>query len=1036
MPLIVYKSSAGSGKTYTLVMEYLRLVLVNPLSFKNILAITFTNKATAEMKNRLLETLASLAAGAEDSHKLVEQLLTDPEQPLNEETIRFRASRVLQLIIHNYSEFSVSTIDSFMHRVVRTFAFDLQLPVNFEVELEHDVLVDRAVSNLLQRVGSDQEITALLTGFVKTLVDDEKGWDIRHGLTSIAETLFDEREREGASPLRELSPMQFLKIHLAIRRQIGNLEQQLREGSKRLLERLVAEGVTIDDTHRTRSGFFFYIQKLAIGDFSNFIPNRYVHDVLSTRKWESGKCRPEAKQALYANGELIAAELGEIVAFAEQHHEQYRTLQAVAENFFPTATLALLDQLLMQVARENNLVHLSEFNRRIASVVLHEPVPFIYARLGEKYRHFLIDEFQDTSIMQWHNLLPLAHNTLASDDGTSKAGKVMIVGDSKQSIYRWRNGETEQFQLLPLIFQKPDTPWFDDAERTLSLHYQPHHLATNYRSSVEVIEFNNRFFKQAAHLLPQQFQPVYANPEQKAAGGKNPGRVEIKFLDRNTDRKGKDGHLAFITETITTLLDEGYALSQIAVLCRGNDDCALVAQHLLKQQIAVVSSESLLLASSPKVSAVVLAFRMLNQPQNPVHRESLKRLMKVLQHSPTAPPVEPESLLSRLVTLPFYDLAEAIVRQLGFDREHDPYIQFFLDTVQEFSRKDYRGLAGFVEWWDDQRFRRSVQLPDGANAVQVMTIHKSKGLAFGAVIIPFVANTLKPGRSHDWIFHIAAGEEILPAARVRMTKKALDTSFASNYTLEMNKSRLDTLNLLYVAFTRARERLFVSADTPPQQTDHTGAASIIQSVLQLEWPNLQDINPFVFGEKTDNAPLAKRTLRSEEPLHKAYSGSHDWREMISTAGNYPETAKQQAQIDYGLLVHRLLSEIRNASDISQVLDKAKSGGQLDNATADAVTNSLHRILNMPECAPLFRAENVMKNEAALLLPDGSILRPDRVVLESNKTWVVDFKTGKPNASHHQQVARYAATLRAMELPDVQGMILYLSEPPFVEFVAQ
>ncbi len=1041
MPLLVYKSSAGSGKTFTLVKEYLKIVLENPFSYRQILAITFTNKATAEMKGRITETLAALANGSTGSKSMAEALKNDPEFNVNPELVPLRAARVLQFILHGYSEFSVSTVDSFMHRVVRAFAFDLHLPVNFEVEIDTDSLINRTVSELLNLVGSDKGITSLLTGFVKTLVDDEKGWDISTGIKSIAKSLFDERERIGAEPLRNFSPEDFLRLHIALQQFTSRFEQNLIRYGLDFVDLMKKNGIGMADTARGNAGFYNYMERLANGDFSRLKPNQHVLAAMENSKWESSKCSPLVRDSINTISGNISQILKNTIDIVETNQVQYQTLKAVAANFFPMATLSLLDILLVQVARDRNLVHLSEFNRRIASVVLNEPVPFIYARLGEKYRHFLIDEFQDTSIVQWQNILPLIHNTLSSpaEDHDPIA---MIVGDSKQSIYRWRNGETAQFQQLPLIYSRPDTPWFKEVEQTLVRNYKQKTLRLNFRSTPEIIDFNCQLFKHAGASLSSELKDVYDNVLQIAGGAVKNGRVEIVFNDGKGDEgKGKSWDITMVKSSVAKSISEGFSYAQMAVLCRGNDECATVARELLSDGVPVISSESLLLSSSPGVSAIVAAMRLLHQPENMIYKTSLTLLMQLISKEEklslkTEQGVINEASTDYLLSLPIYDLTENLVRRLGLNQHHDLYLQFFLDAVQEFSRKDHRGLPGFLEWWDDQRTKRSVELPDGAEAVQVMTIHKAKGLAFDVVILPFISNRVKPGRTFDWIFDVPVGDSILPAARVKMETRSLDTSFANLYKEEMDRSRLDAINLIYVAFTRAISRLYVFSAEPPAESDSPGTSFILRSMLKSAWPESALMNTFIFGYEANEECLKNNGIPQKSYLPPE-GLSFDWHELIAVgrpASIKSTLADISASIDFGILVHTILSNIITPDDIPQQISKAVIHGKLGPETAFRIENRITEIVRQPEVAPFFNFKGEVKTEAPILLANGNLLRPDRVMINDDEALVIDFKTGKPNKNHDDQIKQYTSALTELGYENVKGWLLYLSDPPHVKLV--
>lgn len=795
------------------------------------------------------------------------------------------------------------------------------------------------------------------------------------------------------------------------------------------------------DTARGNSGFFNYMERQANGDFSKLKPNQHVLSALKDNKWESAKCSPLVRDSIKTISESISQLLKITIDYTERNQKQYHTLKAVAANFFPMATLSLLDTLLVQVARDQNLVHLSEFNRRIATVVLNEPIPFIYARLGEKYRHFLIDEFQDTSVVQWQNILPLIHNSLSSPaDGHDPVA--MIVGDSKQSIYRWRNGETAQFQQLPLIYSRPDTPWFAEAEQNLIRNFKQKALKLNFRSAPEIIEFNCQLFKHAVTSLSSGLKEVYDNVKQIPGSSGKKGRVEVVFNDGKGDvGKGKSWDLSMVQSSVEKSFAEGFSYAQMAVLCRGNDECASVARELLSAGIPVVSSESLLLSSSPGVSAIVTTMRLLQQPDNMIYKTSLTLLLQLINKTEKlslhiVPGITNKAGADYLLSLPIYDLAENLVRRLGLNHHYDLYLQFFLDAVQEFSRNDHSGLPGFLEWWDEQRTKRSVDLPDGADAVQVMTIHKAKGLAFDVVILPFISNRVKPGRTFDWIFDVPVGDSILPAARVKMETKSLETSFADLYREEMDRTRLDAVNLLYVAFTRAISRLYIFSAEPPQESESPGPSFILRTMLSSAWPESAQMNTFVFGNRTNEECTGN--IRTPEVSSNPTEGlSFDWHELIAVgrpASVKSDLADISASIDFGIVVHTILSNIITPDDISKQVSKAVVHGKLNPEMAARIDKRITEIINLADVAPFFNFQGEVKTEVPILLSNGNLLRPDRVMINKEEAFVIDFKTGKPDNTHDEQIKNYISALAELGYRNVKGWLLYLSDPPHVKLV--
>ena len=442
---IVYKSSAGSGKTFTLVKEYLTLVLVQPSLFRHVLAITFTNKAANEMKQRILSSLIEMAECEkfEDSNavKFLLPVIIE-ETGLTKETIQKNSKKVLELILHNYSDFGVSTIDSFVHKIIRSFAFDLHLPLNFEVELQTDELLSKVIDLLLNQVGSNENLTKLMVEFVQTRAEDDKNWNIEKDLFEVSKSLLKEDSQVFIEKLNELSIDDFLKINRDMIKSVRQFEKTLSKFGKEAIQIIESRGVPVEAFYYGKRGIVTYFNRFASKNFENIFPNNYILKTIEEDKWFSGKATDHDKDDINEIKDSLIQIYTQIIGFVDGQYEKYITYSEIIKNLYPVAILSTIEKLMTEYKSENNIVLISEFNKRISEVVLAEPVPFVYERVGEKYQHFLVDEFQDTSILQWQNLLPLIDNSLAS------ANKNLVVGDGKQAIYRWRNGEVEQFARL------------------------------------------------------------------------------------------------------------------------------------------------------------------------------------------------------------------------------------------------------------------------------------------------------------------------------------------------------------------------------------------------------------------------------------------------------------------------------------------------------------------------------------------------------------------------------------------------------------
>ena len=507
----IYKSSAGSGKTFTLVKEYLALALNDaakpPQSYKHILAVTFTNKAAAEMKERIIKALKELA---EDDYSTIssgtrtmlaalkEHKKLNAVKKVDDVTIRMRSKNILTAILHNYSDFAIGTIDSFVQKVVRTFAFDLKIPMSFDIEMDDDKLLTQAIDLLLAQIGNDEKLTKALIEFTESKTDEEKSWHIENDLKLFAKNLLTEEGSVYIDKLKNLTIDDFFGIKDSLTIELKKFEIFINSCGNEGLEIIKRGGVEHEKFAGGANGigkYFTYLFEIRIDKLT---PTATVQKNIDSENWYSGKASKDDKASIDAIAGALKNIFTKATEYVEKYKSEYIVFSLINKNIYSLAVLNEIEKLLNEYKAENNILHISEFNKMIAKIVMNEPIPFIYERLGEKYNNYLIDEFQDTSVLQFQNLLPLIDNSLATGHFT------MLVGDGKQAIYRWRGGEVEQFAMLPEIFKHNNNELVLERQKALIRNHNPEVLKNNFRSKREVIEFNNSLFRFLGNTLNEK----------------------------------------------------------------------------------------------------------------------------------------------------------------------------------------------------------------------------------------------------------------------------------------------------------------------------------------------------------------------------------------------------------------------------------------------------------------------------------------------------------------------------------------------------
>jgi ATP-dependent exoDNAse (exonuclease V) beta subunit len=1044
----VYKSSAGSGKTYTLVREYIALALQSPAYFRHILAITFTNKAANEMKQRIIQGLVQLADPVKFADgPVIKFMLPDLSKATGHSVteVTLRAQAVLTRILHEYDDFSVRTIDSFVSRIIRTFAHDLHLPVDFEIEMDRDLMLDEAVEQLISKAGIDKELTNILVDFTEAKADEEKSWQIETDIKKTAGYLFSEGSQKFISKLHEIPPVRLNEIAREIRQTRKSFEDSIITLAQTAKKLITNNGIDNASFARGTSGIGGYFFKLADGIIAG--PNSYVLATINDNKWIAAKADAIQISAINSVKDQLTAIYHQCDGILEKGSARYALLGMIDKNIFQMGVLNAMEMEIDTIRREKRILHISEFNKRITDIILKEPVPFIYERIGEKYYNYLIDEFQDTSELQWKNLLPLIGDSLAYGRYN------LVVGDGKQAIYRFRNGQVEQFLMLPALPEKYEKEVFGDTEQALGTNYNPKVLKSNFRSLPEIIHFNNEFFGFLAQQLSAGFQNIYTDHTQETSPGKTGGLVAVEFLPYHSRAEFDELNINRVQQLVYELNEKGFSNADIAILTRSNREGSIIARHLMTNGVSVVSAEALLLAASPEVNFVITALQHISNPQNlvaiasilnelirkgkinttlihnfPVQKTEWFFLEKVLSDNGI------EFNIKSLRGLPLYDLCEEIIRIFGLNiGEYNIYLQFFLDFVNKVSASQGTHLADLLEAWDEKKGKLSVVVPEGINAIRIMTIHKAKGLEFPVVIWPMA--TEKHKTTFDQIWVDLPGDLIpgLPVALLQTGTTMEEVGYSEQYQKERNSSMLDMINLIYVAFTRPAERLYVITREPGKGDSNNLPNLITQFIERNSEDWTQTDNKYYRG--TD-----EYVVKTAKPLPVASMLSEmissPWQGRIKIARRAPvywstdQTNNKQA---WGTLIHDTLAAIRSNKDIPAIIAKQADTNLLTDEETALLNQRVNATVNHDLLKKYFTSNVELKPEAGILTPKGDIFRPDRVIFNENETVIMEFKTGIPEPEkHRKQLDNYGNLLEQMGYSTIRKLLVYIDETVTVE----
>ena len=1034
--LKILSASAGSGKTFSLVQEFLKLTLTNGEkgSFSKIIAMTFTNKASLEMKERIIEALDLLSHQHLSSQKAISKRdallsITAENTQLEKGLLQHRAQKVLKEILHHYEDFNVLTIDKFSLRLIRTFARDLDIQQDFKVVLEEKQLLEQVVDDLLSNIGRDEHkrLTKLALRYAKSNLEEGEKWNFRKNLIDFSSVLIKESNQEFVAKVleKEYSSEEYDTINAKLK----TIKSQYEVVIKNWVEHFQSFNLSKGDLPGGMHGVLGLADKLE---------KQLEENPIRLRKYKAVEASIEGSNL--KEGHSFPDELRKsIIRLYEETDtiaDEFYCYNLLRKNFYNLALLKYVGEQLQNIRKEESIIRISEFNAMISKLISEENAPYIYERLGTKFSHYLLDEFQDTSRLQWLNLIPLLH------DAVGQGNFNLIVGDPKQAIYRFRNGLVEQFIELPEIYNPEGDPELSAISHQFNAQGSKEPLEANWRSDKNIVEFNNLFFPDFVDPLHPDIKKAYEDVEQIPMG-KDGGYVEFKhYPDKMTNAEYADYELENIHNWIRECEADGFKRGDICLLARNAKDGRRWAQYLTKQKEAykVVSSDSLAIGADKTIQLFVDYLNLRRNYNN--HTKQTQFAVSYFVQQSKDPLEELKELwdgrVGKLKMNEFierffesrknliynydnlYDLGQQFARLFNVDELNNPYLHHLMEMLQEYDLNEGPDIKGFLEFWTQKGSTETVQIPENDEAIKIMTVHKSKGLEFPIVMLPKLGWEIKMREenflSNDGTIYYTS-----------LKKDNAPEFITQEYESEHYKKLMDEFNLLYVAMTRPVNRLYASVK---KNGANTVESEIIKQLTNINDTRLiteekDDFELYSFGEKSRNESTHEDESKAFRPEKM---NDYLWFPEISLQDKdalEEEDLSQERR--FGNQLHLILSKVNTPNDLTKQMKALLLQGKLENEMLKDLDELAKKALSNEEYLSLINRGVKILNEQDILLDVNDIKRPDKLILTKDGVIIIDFKTGKQGIKDEQQVNNYAFALRELGYLTVEGYLFYLRD---------
>ena len=1092
-PLTVYKASAGSGKTFTLAVEYIKLLVSDPQNYRYTLAVTFTNKATQEMKQRILSKLYGIANSLPDAEDYFNKVKEAFPQ-LSEKVIRNRAADALTMLVHDYNAFRVETIDSFFQRVLRNLARELGLTANLQVMLNDYEVESQAVDNIIENINTENDpLLGWIMDFINERMTDDKSWNVISQIKEFGKNIFSDFYKDHQDKLHNLmdDAATFKKYTSSLRALKGKADKTMKDFADRYATIAAHAGLTDQCYSHGHSNAPGYFENLANGHYLGDIPkmpNSYILKGMADHEALVKKA-----DINWPESQVIINEVGPLLEEAEAARKQAAlttvSVLLTLQNINQLRLLGRIEQEVNNINAANNDYPLSNTQKLLNSLIDKSDSPFIYEKIGGQLRYIMIDEFQDTSTIQWENFKVLLDDCIAHQNGS------LIVGDVKQSIYRWRDGDWTLLQGL--------TP------ENYPNKVKVENLDTNYRSQPNIVNFNNAFFSKAAELTATasfadlsekkvkdsilhealQIKHAYEDVRQKTPPAKpKAGLVSISLLPKDSY---EELMVTKVKATVEMLLSKGIPEKKIAIIVRKNKHIKFLADYFLHNDITVngrsfkvnmVSDEAFRLDASLAVCVIVKAMVLLTNPADKLTEAFLAKAYASIRCREqgrelseadlflsdkgvsAALPVELTADRAKLLSKPLIDLAEELyaIFHLKTLNNESAYVCAFFDQLSNFLQKHIAGIDEFIEEWDESLCAKSIH-SDEIDGIRLLTVHKSKGLEFDNVIMPYCDWQIEDRRDILWVEPAQAPYNELAVVPVNINpKKLLMSIYAEDYESEHLKSLVDNLNVLYVAFTRASRNLFVIGKKDSSDYPSMTIQTVLPELSELHMEEDEDddgvatyhfgtLSPSKVSPKTDEADkelepnvfLQESTgvnITIDDTTSKAkFKQSNDSTDFITPDDEQEDKARIEEYIQTGNILHQLFATIHDYTDVDAAIDQLEFDGILYNhpMTRPQLKAFIQKKLAIPQIHEWFSPRWTVMNECSIIYYDTEHdridkRRPDRVIYDGKEMIVIDFKTGRQNEEHKRQVGRYVSLLQQMGYAHVKGYLWYIRHDDIIE----
>lgn len=1022
-PFNIYKSSAGSGKTYTLSKNYIRLALKSKNNYRKILAVTFTNKAAEEMKSRILQMIHQIANG-EEKDLIIEFSKFYNVSP---EEIIFRSNNLKSKILHNYSYFSITTIDTFFYSIIQSFTRDLKFRGKFNIEMDLDFVANEVVDNFLTNIKKGSDVSLWLTDFSKDKIINGKDFLINNELVKMVKTLFSE---EFKSVSNEFSIKDISKSVKELKKEIylvkKNFEKKIKSQSIKILDSLKKEGYDVNDFKFKEKGIFGYLNNLSIGLINP--PGKRVLSCLEDNSNWINKTNQKKEEIISLIERSIKSELLILIQFFDDELLKYNTANELRNNIYSFGITGILKNQVREYRDENEVILISDISELLYEVIRDDNIPFLFEKVGNTFKNFLIDEFQDTSHYQWKNFKLLIEESLASGDEN------IIVGDIKQSIYRWRGSDSD-------IMENVISSEIESDLQNIT------HLNTNWRSGEKIISFNNMIFSslynQINHeIIKDHINQIYNNSLVQKTSYKmiDKGYVEIVFDENNEDRI--NSAKKYTIESIKKIQDNGYDACDIGIIVRDNKDAKIIAEVLIEESVNDskynynhVSADALEIKSAPIVGFFISIFNYFSNFRDRLALSEIVHFYYIYildsnnfdhyslpnEEKLNLLPSQFKNNLFSISRLPIYDVVEELIRifELQKIKKQLPFLQAFTDLILEYKQAKGKEITSFLDWWE-KNGNKKLSLSSQKNAIQLITIHKSKGLEFNFVIMPFfnwkLDNDSSGGKEKlIWVNLKSFNEKFDFPYPLKYKSSHPKTLFESSYIIERKKAYEDNINLMYVSFTRPKLGLLVNAEKT-NRDDVKNVSDILYSSLK---ENLKD-NIYISGEiLKDNISHDKKVFYLDN------YPSFSWRDRVRIRTSSKKGIDFE-NINRGKKIHDILYFINNYNDLDKSIETAESKNIIETKEKKFYKNLIYNFLQTESIRKFFNPKNTSFNEVEVLSKKGDVFRLDRVVeMHDNLIYVIDYKTGEIRDSYLKQIDNYKKLLSEIYLREIKGAIIYV-----------